>query len=205
MEHEESEMPDGERAAQAEEARRAQIRRELLAPPRRETMMSAGSSGGAYGERPARTYVTGRWTARLRVAALALTGVVVFVALVRYPFMPDTIAVHFNLVGEADGWGPRWSIFILIALAVVMTLGLAWLSHHPRVYNYPADISEGNAQQLYRVGEQMMVGVTLGIALSFAGVILGAVLPVNLVVLTVPGVIVLLASIVWGIVRPRKG
>ena len=164
-------------------------------------MMSAGASGGALRDRPARTYVTGIWTRRVRALSYTLMGAACLVALVRFPFLPGTIPVHFNALGEADGWGSRWLVFVLMAVAIATTAGVAWLSHHPRLYNYPAAITEHNAQKLYRAGEQMMVGLTLSMALTFSGILLGMVLPVNLIVLVVPGLIVMLGSIVWGIAR----
>lgn len=30
-----------------------------------------------------------------------------------YPELPPRVPIHFNLAGKADGWGGRWTIFLL--------------------------------------------------------------------------------------------
>lgn len=185
-------------------SRKAQIRRELLAPPQRETMLSAGRGGGP--DRPARSYVTGRWTKWLRIVAIAVTIGAVLFTLARFPLLPETIPTHFNALGEPDAWGPRSSVLILAAVATVMTAALAWLSRFPRWFNYLREVTADNAQHQYRLGEQAMVGVTLGIALVFAGLLVatGTAISLNVMVFALPGLLVLLGATVWGLVRLGK-
>lgn len=38
-----------------------------------------------------------------------------------YGSLPSRIPVHFNILGRPDGWGGRWMIYFLPALASVMT------------------------------------------------------------------------------------
>ena len=45
------------------------------------------------------------------VSILSFLGVSSF-----YPFLPDTIPIHWNASGEIDGWGGKWNIFIFGAL-----------------------------------------------------------------------------------------
>lgn len=183
----------------SEEARRAQIRRELLAPPRRETMMSAGRGAGAT--RPPRTYVTGPWTRRLRIASIAIIAAAVLFTLIRFPFLPETIPTHFNLLGEPDGWGPRASVLPLAGIAVAMTGGMVWVSFYPRIYNYLREVTPENAQRQYRLGEQMMVGVTLGLALMYAGILLATGAGLSTMTITLPGLLLTIGALVWGLVR----
>lgn len=37
-----------------------------------------------------------------------------------YPTLEPRIPTHFNLFGAPDGWGPRWFIFLLPLLAVLL-------------------------------------------------------------------------------------
>ena len=43
---------------------------------------------------------------------------------VAFPSMPETVAVHFGLHMQPDGWGPRWQLFLLptcvVGYAVLM-------------------------------------------------------------------------------------
>ena len=45
------------------------------------------------------------------VSVLSFLGISAF-----YPFLPDTIPIHWNASGEIDGWGGKWNIFLLGAL-----------------------------------------------------------------------------------------
>jgi uncharacterized membrane protein len=36
-----------------------------------------------------------------------------------YPFLPDTIPIHWNASGEIDNWGGKWNIFWLAALPLI--------------------------------------------------------------------------------------
>ena len=43
---------------------------------------------------------------------------------VAFPSAPETVAIHFDLRMQPDGWGPRWQLFLLpvgaVGLAVLM-------------------------------------------------------------------------------------
>lgn len=47
----------------------------------------------------------------LAAGALSLAGLAL-----AYPRLPEPIPVHWNFRSEADGWGPRWTIFLMGAL-----------------------------------------------------------------------------------------
>lgn len=121
-------------------------------------------------ERPARTYATGAVTKGLRwLGVLATLGITAWI-LVRYPSLPDTVATHFDVRGQADDWGPRWSILALGGIMALMALALAVLSTRPRGFNYPVAITADNAQAVYREGERMMVWTLLGVVGLYGGI-----------------------------------
>ncbi|RCS65662.1 DUF1648 domain-containing protein [Brachybacterium sp. JB7] len=135
-------------------------------------------------ERPARTPATGPITATLRVTALLAALAITIWILIAYAGLPETIPTHFDLSGTADGWGPKWSILVLAAVMLLVSVGLAVLSAKPQILNYPVIITEHNAQAIYREGERLMVwalwamqGIYLGIAwtvlLGGGGVVIG--------------------------------
>ena len=51
---------------------------------------------------------------------------------VAYPQLPDTVPIHWNAHGQANGWGPRWSLFLwgpgIMAAIVLLFAALPWLS-----------------------------------------------------------------------------
>lgn len=155
-------------------------------------------------QRPPRNYETGPTTRWIRRFAVALTAAVAIALLVRYPSLPDTIPTHFNAAGQADAWGSRSSVFILIAIFVVIVAGITWLSHHPSIFNYPGVITEHNAQELYRAGEQMLVWVAAACAAIFTGIAFSLLFEMNAAILVVPAIIGLVIAAPVSIARMVK-
>jgi len=78
------------------------------------------------------------------IDALAIIMLILgwWVALSSYPRLPETIPVHFGFKGQADGWGGRWMIFLLPAVAtLIFTLDL-WIFTRPdAVARTPAEVA----------------------------------------------------------------
>lgn len=151
-------------------------------------------------QRPVRSYRTGPFTTALRLlsllAALAITGWI----LLRYSSLPGTIATHFDASGQPDDFGPRWSVLVLAGVMLALSVLLALLSRRPRAFNFPTEITERNAQAIYRDGERLMVWTLLGMQLVYAG-IAGSVLLGGGAPLIAGGVAVMVGAVVVGVVR----
>ena len=151
-------------------------------------------------QRPAPDYVSGPVTRGLRVVSLISVVALTLVVLVRYPSLPETVPTHFDFSGEADGFGSRSSVLWLAGGAVVLGAFMAWLSTRPQVFNYPGEITEANAQRMYREGERLMVWVLAGTAVVYLGIVLQTLTETGAAVLVV-GLVVLLGSPLAGLVR----
>ena len=151
-------------------------------------------------KRPAPDYVTGPVTRVLRIASLL--GIVALTAyvLVRYPSLPDVVPTHFDFRGEPDAFGSRSSLLWLVGVMTGLGALVAWLSTKPNLFNYPGEITESNAQRLYREGERMMVWVLAGLAVVYLGVCLQILADAGATVVIV-GLVLLLGSTLAGIVR----
>jgi len=103
-----------------------------------------------------------------------VTGIVTIVLLATYPSLPDEVPTHFNGVGEADSFGPRWSVLILAAIFTVIGALFPYLARKPQLFNLPVRVTEDNAQALYREGETMLVFMGVGLSLLYAGIGLAA-------------------------------
>lgn len=150
--------------------------------------------------RPARTYATGPVTRALRwFTVIAALGVTAWI-LVRYSSLPGTVAIHFDAGGQADDWGPRWSVLVLAAVMLLLSLGTAALSTRPRWFNYPLETTERIAQAVYREGERLMVWTLLGMQVLYLGIAWSVILGGGgaLLVLGIAG---LLGASAVGIVR----
>jgi uncharacterized membrane protein len=66
------------------------------------------------------------------LVALLLTALVAMADVWAYPRLPETIATHWNLHNVANGWSPKWVLFLagpglMVALMLLMRV-LPWLS-----------------------------------------------------------------------------
>lgn len=123
-------------------------------------------------QRPAPDYATGPVTRGLRLASLLGVVALTVYVLVRYPSLPEVVPVHFNFSGAADGFGSRSSMLWLAGVMLAISVLMAWLSTKPNALNYPGDITEANAQRIYREGERMMVWVLVSVAVLYLGIVL---------------------------------
>ncbi len=163
-------------------------------------MSEAVTTYRRFSERPARDYATGAWTRRIRSAALTLMIAAVAAGLIALPFLPDEIPTHFGFTGEANAWGPKWSLVIVLVLWAALQTGLDVLSRHPRFYNYPAPLTSANVQRLYLLGEQMMVWLSASLALVFLGIV-GMMLGQPTVALAIIGLVGTIVATFGGIIR----
>lgn len=70
-----------------------------------------------------------------------------------YPGLPDTVPVHWGFDGQADGWGPKYTILILCALPLLILLLLAVV---PRI-----DPRASNFQRFDNVYCGFVIGITV--------------------------------------------
>jgi len=77
-------------------------------------------------------------------------------------------STHFNLSGEADGWGGRSILWIIPPIALLFYIGLSIVQKFPKIYNYPCEVTEQNADYLYRMGVQLVRHIKVSVVLAFA-------------------------------------
>ena len=87
-----------------------------------------------------------------------------------YSSLPDTIPIHFNATGQADGFGNKVSIIALPVIASVLFIGLTVLNRYPHSFNYPSAITEDNALRLYTLATRMLRYLKLVLVLVFGGI-----------------------------------
>ena len=79
------------------------------------------------------------------IAAIGFSLGALLLAAVHFTGLPDQIPTHFNSSGVADGFGSKFTIFILPAISIVMALGMIALSRYPHQFNYLKKITPENA------------------------------------------------------------
>jgi uncharacterized membrane protein len=95
-----------------------------------------------------------------------LIGLWVF-AIVSYRTLPDVIPIHFDVRGEADGFGDKGAVFGLPAMAVIMFVFLSFAGRKPHTFNYLETITPENAERQYRIATRMMRVLKVIILLIF--------------------------------------
>ncbi len=105
--------------------------------------------------------------------AIELAAVLAVIALITLPIgfyaqLPDTIPIHFNASGQADGYGPKSSILVIPAIGIAIYLGLTVLNRFPHLFNYPKTITEHNYERQYRIATKMMRSLNLIVTAGFA-------------------------------------
>lgn len=81
--------------------------------------------------------------------------------------LPNTIPTHFNAEGIADGFGSKYSIWILPSIALVIVIGFRILANYPHQFNYLTEITEENAPRQYQFGTRIIRYTALYILLLF--------------------------------------
>jgi uncharacterized membrane protein len=107
--------------------------------------------------------------------ALELLGWGVLLALwvwtgTSFSSLPDSIPTHFNVAGEADGFGRKASIVGLPLIATLLYIGLTVLNRVPHIFNFPTPVTPDNALRQYTNATRMIRYLKLILVLVFAGI-----------------------------------
>lgn len=76
--------------------------------------------------------------------------------IINYTDLPDTIATHFNGLGEPDGFSSKKNIWMLPIIATLMYVGLFILNRYPHFHNYMVNITQENALKNYRFSTRIL-------------------------------------------------
>jgi uncharacterized membrane protein len=71
-------------------------------------------------------------TRKYYLAGMLLTAAVLVATVIAYPHLPDSIATHWNIHNQVDGYGPKWSVYVagpgVMALVMLLMYCLPWFS-----------------------------------------------------------------------------
>ena len=68
------------------------------------------------------------------LSAIALLLIIV-VPIVSYSSLSAEIPIHYDIYGEADGYGNKSTIFIITTLAIITYIAISVLQRKPQMYN----------------------------------------------------------------------
>lgn len=107
----------------------------------------------------------------LRVANLIGYGTFILMtaySLLMLPDLPQQVAIHFNIAGEADNWGSKYVLLLIPVIVLFMTLAMEAVEKHPEWHNYPASKTKANEQAMYKISQRTMNLVKNAILLIFS-------------------------------------
>jgi len=107
----------------------------------------------------------------LEIAGWAMLTFIWIITLFHYRNLPDIIPSHFNVTGQADGFGPKVSILILPLIGSLAFIGLTILNQFPQVFNYPVKITAENAANQYTMATRMIRYLKLSILVIFSVIV----------------------------------
>lgn len=82
--------------------------------------------------------------------------------------LPDKIPTHFNALGEVDGYGNKWMIWLLPVIALILHFMMQGISKHPHQFNYPVKITDKNRASQYSKAVHLTSYMNLGITLMLS-------------------------------------
>jgi uncharacterized membrane protein len=84
-----------------------------------------------------------------------------------YNILPQTIPVHFDAAGKADGFGDKITLFLMPTVGTIIMIGITILNRYPHVFNYPLEITEENALHQYRLSTRFIRQLKISVLLVF--------------------------------------
>lgn len=79
-----------------------------------------------------------------------------FMTAFNYNSLPETIPIHFNFSGEADGYAGKLAYWMFPFITTGLFLLLTLISRYPHALNYPVKITEENAYQQYSMAKRFI-------------------------------------------------
>ena len=98
--------------------------------------------------------------------AAVLSSIILFI--IYWIKAPDIVPIHYNIHGEADGYGSKMTLIIEPILSVLAYVGLTVLNKYPHIFNFSTTVTEQNALSLYKTSTRMIRWFKLLICLFFA-------------------------------------
>ncbi len=90
--------------------------------------------------------------------AMTLLVLTITVAAVAFywPTLPERIVIHFNILGNPDGHGPKSTLWFLCAVDTFNFLLMTVLSRFPHTFNYLRPVTESNAASQYLLARKFI-------------------------------------------------
>lgn len=104
----------------------------------------------------------------IAIFAVFITLVNLGIAIYSFATLPEIIPIHFGANGKADGWGSKFTIFLLPIIGLVLNGVLFSVRNQPFSYlNLPLKMSQKNIEKRIELGTQLIDRVNLTVSILF--------------------------------------
>ncbi len=100
------------------------------------------------------------------ISLLAMIGLVIL-SIYFYNQLPEEIPNHFNVHGEADGYGHKGSIFMLPVIGLLILILFGTIEKYPHTFNYRKKITKENAFTQYKLSLRLLRSLRMIIHVGF--------------------------------------
>jgi uncharacterized membrane protein len=73
-----------------------------------------------------------------------------------YADLPQILPIHYNILGNPDGYGTKTHVLALPIVSTLLYVGLSILNGYPHIFNYPVLITENNASYHYTLATRFI-------------------------------------------------
>lgn len=90
--------------------------------------------------------------------------------LFNYAGLPDSIPIHYNGSGQADGFGGKGHLLMLPIVSTVLYAVLSLLNRYLHLLNYPVHITRENALKQYTLAGRLLRYLKCVVVLLFGSI-----------------------------------
>ena len=106
----------------------------------------------------------------LILEAIGILGLVLLITLplIYFNELPETIPRHFGVFGKPNGFSGKAFIWFLPTIGITTYLGLLWLNRRPDAFKYPQEVTDENAERLYKIATRTIRVLNAVVIVTFA-------------------------------------
>lgn len=90
------------------------------------------------------------------IVTLCVFAITMVLLIMNWTKLPDTVPIHFNIKGEADGWGSKYTLFILPFVTIGLYAFMTMFESKPHFYNYVVTLTKENVERQFKFARAMM-------------------------------------------------
>ncbi|MCH2195416.1 DUF1648 domain-containing protein [Kordia sp.] len=92
----------------------------------------------------------------LEASTIALLIALWIYVIISYNSLPEIVPTHVDIKGNVDGTGHKNTIWFLLGITTIITIGLHVLTKFPHIHNYMVKITEENAEHNYQISNRLL-------------------------------------------------